>query len=232
MTPVQEKTGKILSVAINTSAIHIDAEGSPEYLCAVGQQLAWLGAVCHFTESKPCYCDTLWSRTDSTRTISKDTISFEITYEIVPFDKNEIEMCWHRLIEGATVATGFPVPSRSIENRGLQVPLDIMAALVGSSVAVDTGSGYFIRGEACALYPVDRSKDRGCIQWHLVEDRETPGKDDDSTNLPSPVQYKRLTMKEIQSTTAYLGWTPGTLNCAGNRKPHFRAYSRIINNLF
>lgn len=65
------------------------------------------------------------------------------------------------------VVTGFPIPERSYDDKGLQIPVDVIAALAGVSIAVDIGSGFFLKGGTIAFIPVERRSDR--VQWHLVE---------------------------------------------------------------
>jgi len=140
-------------------------------------------------------------------------MSFELEYDVVSFDKDEIQLCWHFLIGDSVVATGFPIPERSYDDKGLQVPIEIMAALGGVSIAVDVGSGFFLKGETVAFIPVERRDDR--VQWHLV-DRD--GELLDYGYLEKQ-GFKPLTSKldgeAINSTIAFLGWTPHVMNLAG-----------------
>ena len=141
-------------------------------------------------------------------------MSFKLEYDVISFDKDEIKLCWHSLIGDSVVATGFPIPERSYNNKGLQVPIEIMAALGGVSIAVDVRSGFYLKGEAVAFIPVERKDDR--VQWHLVD---RGGKPLDYEYLEKQ-KFKPLTLSEldgeaINSTTAFLGWTPHVMNLAG-----------------
>ena len=202
-----------MEVILDEDNVCVIVQGSSEFLCAIGQQLAWLGSVCRFPKSGLCYCDTLWSFVEPTEEGSWNNPRFEIDYRVVPFDEDEISLCWHYLVTDSTIATGFPVQSRSIEDKGLQVPIEIMAALVGVSIAVDVGSGYFIKGETCAIYPVQRNMMPNHVQWHIFDNHEKPFEYLDMKCQSLPLT--KLSMEEINSTVAFLGWSQTIMNCAG-----------------
>jgi hypothetical protein len=88
-----------------------------------------------------------------------------------------------------------------------------MTALSGVSIAMDIGSGFFLKGETIAFIPVERS-DR--VQWHLVE-RGGEIIDYDYIEHEGFKLLPRSTLDEeaINSTTAFLGWTPHVINIAG-----------------
>lgn len=131
---------------------------------------------------------------------------------------DETKLCWHSLIGDFVVATGFPIPERSYDDKGLQIPVEIMAALSGVSIAVDLGSGFFLKGETAALIPVERRND--CVQWHLIH---RGGELLDYENLEAQgiisVPRSVLGGEAINLTTAFLGWTPHVMNLADECDP-------------
>ena len=202
-----------VNVILNEDSVCVTVHGSSEFLCAIGQQLAWLGSVCQFPEIGLSYCDTLWSFVETTEQNSRKDPHFEINYRVAPFDEDEIRLCWHDLVTDSTIATGFPMQPRSIDDKGHQVPMEIMAALVGVSIVVDVGSGYFIKGETCAVYPVHRNKITDHVQWH-ISDNDKKSFEYLDMNIES-LPLAKLSLEEINSTVAFLGWTQSVMNCAG-----------------
>ena len=141
-------------------------------------------------------------------------MSFELEYDVVSFDKDEVKLCWHSLIGDSVVATGFPIPERSYDDKGLQAPIEIMAALGGVSIAADVGSGFFLKGETVAFIPVERKNNR--VQWHLVDRGGEPLDYEYLEKQGSkPLTLSKLDGEAINSTTAFLGWTPHIINLAG-----------------
>lgn len=144
---------------------------------------------------------------------------FEISFELVPFDlkSDEKRPCWHALIGDSVVAKDFPVQERGSNDVGLQIPVEVMAALGGASIAVQirpSFSTYVIMGQSCAFIATEERE--SSIQWHFVD------------GGGEPVTYEYLTEKGFASTscnmlddnkintkTAFLGWTTQVLNFAG-----------------
>lgn len=138
---------------------------------------------------------------------------FAIDYDVVLFDSDEIKPCWHSLVGDFVVATGFPIPERSYDDKGLQIPVEVMAALGGVSIAVDIGSGLFLEGETIAFIPVERRGDR--VHWQLVE-RVGEIVDYNYIEHEGFKLLPRSTLDgEINSTTAFLGWTLHVISIAG-----------------
>jgi hypothetical protein len=159
-----------------------------------------------------CYCDTVWIHDQSGA--NSDENSFQLEYDVVSFDTDETKLCWHSLIGDSVVATGFPIPERFYDDKGLQVPVEIMAALGGVSIAVNVGYGFFLKGETVAFIPVERKKDH--VQWHLV-DRSGEPLDYEYLEQQMLISSTLSTLdgEAINSTTAFLGWTPYVMNLAG-----------------
>lgn len=195
-------------------SVKVFATGSPEFLCSIGQQLAWLGSVCTLPEQGLCYCDTVWNDTPA---VDGAGVRFEITHRLSPFDKDEEKPCWHALFGKSVVATGFPIPERTYDDKGLQIPVEVMAALAGVSLAVNVGSpldGFVLKGDKLAFIPVERRDNH--VQWHLIE---RGGETVEYAHLDQanirPLGPDRLDEAAINSTVAFLGWTERVYNYAG-----------------
>ena len=64
------------------------------------------------------------------------------------------------------MAKGFPVPKRSNSERGLEMSIELMAALAGARYAIEFGGGLVIKGYSAAFVPIISYEDS--IQWHMV----------------------------------------------------------------
>lgn len=242
-------------MTVESDTVQIAAHGPIDYVCNIGQQLAWLGAVCRLPTYGLRHCRMefaadidllnvlnssiststptlpralLQTKAESFSSTDSRTIGFTMKYEMDVFDTNDRKnpsSCWHSLIGDASIATGFPIPDRNIDDRGLQIPTEVMAALAGSSIAVNIGSGYFIKGETLAICPMRRNKNRNHVQWHLFENESQKKLSYDALtklvgeNLPP----EKLEMKDLSKTTAFLGWVQEVWNCAGTRTQILRS---------
>ena len=106
----------------------MSVKGSKEFLVAVAQQLAWLGAACipseeqspSKTHREAYYRDTIWTPDDS----KPDT--FHMLYAIVPVDEDEPSPSWTSLFDGPCIASGYPISVRSENQLGLQLPQEFL----------------------------------------------------------------------------------------------------------
>ncbi|KAI0538673.1 hypothetical protein GGR58DRAFT_501024 [Xylaria digitata] len=194
------KDGRITDTELTKEYVRIRALGSSKFLCVIGQQLAWLGAARRSDESGLCYSNTTW-RHENPKDLASGSCRFTIDYEIKKFDDDEPKPCWHLLLGDFVVATGFPIPERRYDDRGLQIPVEVMAALMGVFVAVNTGSGFMLRDDRMSLIPVDYS--HGRVQWHLAKNNE------------SQQGMIQLGEDEIHKSIGFLGWTPEVVNYQG-----------------
>ena len=201
----EEDVPGLLMVEVAEETVSVEVVGPVEFVFTIGQQLAWLSSTCRFADHGPCYADVILfseSAAHSARTI----MGFGI--DIVGIDEDEGQLCWHSLTGDSVITSGFPTAGRGQEDKGLQIPLGIMAALGGISYAMDAGSGYVLRGENVAFVPVARRDDH--VQWHLV-------RCDEGAKSYSELAEQSQTLGEqtLFSTTVFLGWTMQVLNYVG-----------------
>ncbi|KAF2090558.1 hypothetical protein K490DRAFT_61878 [Saccharata proteae CBS 121410] len=78
--------------------------------------------------------------------------------------------CWHDMFVGSVLALNFPIPARRNE-RGVEVPFDVMAALALVHYPMDYLDGIVLKGYSTILVPLNGfhgdPKD-GSVQWHFV----------------------------------------------------------------
>ena len=172
------------------------------------EQLAWLSSACRFTNNGPYYS---YSDFHYDPLIRKREFEFIITNQIFTIDDDDGEVCWHSLVGDTVIAGGFPIASRNADAKGLQISLDVMAALAGVSLAVDFGRGFMLKGEDVALIPVMRQDNY--VQWHL-SDLEPGSPSFPESDQPAH-QGIKLEAEDLRSTTAFLGWTLLVSNFAG-----------------
>ena len=126
---------------------------------------------------------------------------FTVHYEKSPVSE---KICWLALFNNPVIAQGFPVPERSNSERGLELPIELMATLGGGRHAVDFEGGLVIKGHSVAFVPVEQYDDT--IQWHMISNS-------DGTRLRySDLRTRRALQKEvdfgsIRTKRAILGWS-------------------------
>lgn len=128
--------------------------------------------------------------------------------------------CWMELFSSCPVVIGYPIPSRNPRRPGLEIPLDIMASLIGADRITPFGHDLIIKGYSDLLYATDRHGDY--IMWHLIckkgnpegeslrisfADRRIPQSTDQSLALLRP--------GDVLSLRHIVGWTNTVRSNAG-----------------
>lgn len=131
----------------------------------VAQIVAWIGAACQMSQDQRIqYINTDFSsRSDLAQ--SPENPVFHLKYTVTPLSDNE-QCCWHHLFTNAVITKGYPIPDRDPNVQGLEIPIEIMAALGGVRHAMDFDGGLVLKGFSTLFIPVERYGN--CIQWHLI----------------------------------------------------------------
>ncbi|KAI9832643.1 MAG: hypothetical protein M1819_004228 [Sarea resinae] len=120
-----------LSIEIDGNSLKVGIIGTEIDIVECAQQLGWICAACQESPNGGvAYSDAQISQDDP------DRLSFDL--RTLKTDAREIESrsCWHPLFESPTIARGFPIQKRFHGEVGLELPLEIMAALGGARQAV------------------------------------------------------------------------------------------------
>lgn len=75
-------------------------------------------------------------------------------------------ICWHALFRNPVIVEGFPTANRLNGERGLEIPLPMMASLGLVERATIFDGALVLKGFCSMFVPTKRSKDS--IQWHFV----------------------------------------------------------------
>ena len=167
------------------------------------QLLVWFGAAFQVSSS-----DQLQYSRSKLCTLGKNNPS-NYTYLKVDYEKSPVSpvcggICWLSLFNNPVIAQGFPVPERSNSERGIELPIELMATLGGGRHAVEFEGGLVIKGHSIAFVPVKPYEDS--IQWHMISNSDgTRLRYSDlkiHRALQNEVNYESITTKR-----AILGWS-------------------------
>lgn len=166
---------------MNTDKLIVEASGTAFSLVEVGEQFAWLGAALRSSpwELGVAYCSPLitdihvendpHSRiTTSDRHNMHCKISFIMEQKKYSAATNG--QCWHDMFKNPIVVKGYPIPYRSVEIPGLELPLNMMAGLAQTSRADTFNGKLFIKGFSTMLIPTKCSE--GLVNWHLLYNKD------------------------------------------------------------
>lgn len=134
-------------------------QASKERIVDVVQQFAWLGTALQHSPD-----DALRTSECRLTPLPRLSSSLQLTFNLTPLAKDE-SSCWHSIFSGSVIAEGFPIEERGNE-LGLEMPLNMMAALTGVRHAVEYEGGVLLKGNSSAFVPVKRYSKS--IQWHYI----------------------------------------------------------------
>ena len=133
------------------------------------------------------------------------TSTFFVNFETSDLPKEE-QSCWLPIFTNPVIARGFPTPERMKGEQGLEVPIEIMAALSGARHVTEFEGGLVLKGFSVMLVPIKRHKQS--IQWHLLR-----CSDDDRmpyrqlrTECLNRAMLEEVDYGSLRATRAFLGW--------------------------
>ena len=169
----------------------------------VVQQAIWMGAALRVSRVNRVQYSTFNLETDTTISILPE---FRVTFKSHNLSKEEEESCWLPIFQNPVIARGFPVPERENGEQGLEIPLEIMAALGGARHVTEYQGGLVLKGFSAMFVPI-KGYDKS-LQWHLIKNR-----DDQrilyrelSSGHPKRALVEEVDHQSLWNTRAFLGW--------------------------
>lgn len=208
----------------DSSSIYVKVIGSRSSITEVGEQLAWLGAALH---SSPfdgiAYCRTyidedprfVKEQVDFNHGLEKAEtktlrINFSLEGEHPETDQYIEGKCWCRLFRNPVLVRGFPIMRRTLHESGLELPLNMIAQLMGVSRAHVFNDVIFIKGYSTMLVPSRQEDD--LIVWHVFAKADGSRISYLENSLP-PIQG--FSIHQLQTARHIVGWCSGVRIHAG-----------------
>ncbi|KAL5357315.1 purine and uridine phosphorylase [Aspergillus floccosus] len=159
----------------------VEVTGIEDSIAQIGEQLAWLGSALRSSPHgfKISYCTPFISSASIESTSSATLhapnitkisclIDFRFADEERSSPPSSSGQCWHHLFRNPTVVTGFPIPYRSRQGTGLEIPLNILAGLAQAKHVDFFDERLYIKGFSSLLIPTKYIRDQDQIVWHLL----------------------------------------------------------------
>jgi hypothetical protein len=211
--------GLTLWASMVDSKVVIEALGVPDFVAEVGEQVAWLGAALQ-TSPFPAgvaYCIPFIEK----RTLDSDILEDESIQPLRCYIKFKFEkcesadadrsgQCWHDMFKGPVIVRGFPIPQRSKSHTGLEIPLNMMAALARTRYVNIFDSKVYIKGFSTMLVPTKKCND--VIIWHLLHTKRS---DDRISYLNCSLEHADVKMAELELNRHVIGWCSEAVAIAG-----------------
>ncbi|KAK3998110.1 hypothetical protein QBC44DRAFT_354055 [Cladorrhinum sp. PSN332] len=211
--------GLAISASLANSTLDVFASGVPDLVAEIGEQLAWVGAALRppdrISGQDAIYCVPSVNHLPAghpTTAISQgfgDAVSFSINFKFesckkgkkIAFVEHDDGECWLGLFNRPVIAKGFPIPRRPEGRSGLEMPLNMMAALARTKYVNTFRSKLFIKGFSTMLVPT--LKDDDVLMWHFLHSSDP---EERISYLECPVEHADIKTRELESSRHILGW--------------------------
>jgi len=193
---------------LDESTSTVNACGSEPALADVGEILAWIVAA---LRESPQETSIAYSTPRmSTKAGPRPVFTFDASTDGIQSEcgtERQNGTCWHFLFRNPVIVKGCPILRRGNEERGLEIPLGMMASLGRASRATVFGQGLVIKGFSTMFVPVTRVENS--VVWHFLFH-------EDESRIPyleaSQLCYGRvstdvLDAPYIEGSRNFLGWS-------------------------
>ncbi|KAK5997703.1 Conidiophore development regulator abaB [Cladobotryum mycophilum] len=230
--------GTILIAQINKPKFMVTASGVAASIVETGEQVAWLGAALRTSprQSGVIHClPAILNIVRNSAPLDQSGIpplSTSITCEI-GFTMEEVPQpltttngqCWHGAFRNPVVVKGYPIPQRSEWGTGLEIPLDIMAALVRTQRVDRFRESTYIKGFSTMLVLMKRVGDILC--WHLLYKKDGSR----ISYLDDHLDKERYTGRsDLEGLRHVVGWCSEAKSYAGSAEAHYPVTHSLLPN--
>jgi hypothetical protein len=144
--------------------------------------------------------------------------SFMLGYKrekISPKERTGLGTCWHKVFKNPVIVRGFPILARNNDERGLEIPLNIMATLGGADRATIFGDQLLIKGHATMFVPTKRVQNS--VLWHFIhkENGERISFAAAKTLCPTRATIDIVDYSCLMTSRSFLGWASSVQLCTG-----------------
>lgn len=143
--------------------------GDPLSLLDAAEAFIWLSMACRPSTGKR----TQICRLDLDRILVEVAgvmILTQLSFDDIPLSESSPASCWHEMFRNPVVVEGFPIPPRTVEERGLEISIELMLSLAQTFWATVYNGALVLKGFATLLTPTLKVGES--VIWHLTADTE------------------------------------------------------------
>jgi hypothetical protein len=178
----------------------------------IGEQFAWIGAACRTSHKAESLAFSIIDFEQSTQ----QSNFFSVKYDMQDLQDSEFShngACWHQLFKNPVIVPGFPILARDQSERGLEIPLEMMARLGGAERATIYDGQFIIKGFSTMFVPTELT--HNSITWHFVFNQNEERISYLEAKKRCPDEVVITTYACLESSRNFLGWTTSVLLYTG-----------------
>ncbi|KAG0645258.1 hypothetical protein D0Z07_8889 [Hyphodiscus hymeniophilus] len=205
-----------VTLEINDSIVFATIKGTEPAIAEIGQQLAWLGAALRSSPS-----DRIAYATPQVICSATTGTDFRLDFRVKEHTTQGFQgngSCWRSLFRNPVIVEGYPILARVNGEKGLEIPLNMMAGLGQASRVTNFDGGLVIKGHSTILYPTQRIKNS--VLWHYMFNYDGSRM---SYLVPSVLGEGCASVHEVDTSCLeysrnFLGWTSSAEIYTGESK--------------
>lgn len=205
-------SGDILSGEVSfvrqSLSLHVEITGPLYLMVDIGEQLAWLGSICRkgsFDQSLTVVEPrVLRARDDG---MLEDNSTLSIKFDTTEFTRESFSAandCWLSLFHNCCIARGAFLNPHGEDDRGLEMPFDLMATLGGFDRVADYAGQLVLKGFETLFVPM--KKTRGSIIWHLITKPNGRRISYNAMYALAAPPDATVCMQDLYNSRHFLGW--------------------------
>ncbi len=178
----------------------------------VAEIVCWLSAACQ-TSTRPnevvlCTPEIVREPADAI-VVVEHKLTPAVTSDITA---GQPENCWHRIFSNSAIVHGYPIAPRRPGQKGLRIPLDMMALLACTPRATSYAGQLLLKGVCSMFVPVLTTATS--VIWHYVLNDDFSLMSHDQVQTVSDASTT-IGFNDIESMEHYVGWTTRVDNLTG-----------------
>jgi hypothetical protein len=159
-----------IEAKIKGDKFFVTTTGIRDSIIEVAQQFAWLGTALRLSPLETGIALYRPFLTSEARSSEPGIDMFcKIDFTMIGSSISERTLpgqCWHDMFRNPVMATGFPISMKHKHALGIEMPLNMMAELVGSHRVIEFHGSVYIKGFSTML--VATMLEANLLTWHYV----------------------------------------------------------------
>lgn len=216
------------------SLCSISVTGCLSFVSEIGEQIGWLASA---LRASPVIQGTIACTPrigDFQMTIQDEGTqklmvvgSCNLTFDLEPAqtDNQTSGSCWGRLCCNAMLVHGYPIARRSEPNKGLEISLGNMAAIVGSNQIVHWNGRVIMKGFSMLLIATLAATD--IVVWHLLVSEQAGERIsyiDPRLDTLGIETSKEISLRMLEPSRHVIGWCSKVTDLCGKRSTRIQVY--------
>ena len=181
--------------------MHVRSADPKYFIVQALQQIVWMGTAFRVSDTQ----EVAVARFTLTHTKQPGhTDHLGVHFDTSALSEKE-RKCWVPLFANPVIAEGFPIEKRMKDDKGLELSLQMMAALGGARHITEYDGSLIIKGEFAAFVPIECHE--SSVQWHCIRNSASPvSYEEIPLRIPHRAPLSTVDFASLEGKRMFLGW--------------------------